>query len=294
MQLPFTVVFESVHAGPCRERALVLQSQSIPAQTLVDDEGHRLLVPEEFAAKAFEELASYDRENRHWKPVVTAPKPTYLDPRAGLAGYVLAMLFAGWAAGVQLFELNWFDAGKVNAGLVMNGELWRTVTALSLHADVGHLAGNLGFGALFGYFAGQFFGSGVGWLAILMSGAAGNTLNSYLNSPSHTSVGASTAIFGALGLVAAYSWRRQWFPQDRWVGRVGPIAGGVALLAFTGTGGERTDIGAHLTGFISGIALGVLLAWLPSSWLKSLWLQWSTGLLAAFMLAASWYFALAT
>ena len=37
-----------------------------------------------------------------------------------------------------------------------------------------------------------------------------------------------------------------------------PLVGGVVLLAFTGTGGERTDIFAHLAGFASGSLLGAV------------------------------------
>ena len=47
--------------------------------------------------------------------------------------------------------------------------------------------------------------------------------------------------------------------QDRWSTRVGPIIGGLALLMFTGTGDENTDIGAHLMGFVSGFGVGMLL-----------------------------------
>ena len=40
---------------------------------------------------------------------------------------------------------------------------------------------------------------------------------------------------------------------------------GIILLAFLGSGGEQTDVGAHLFGLISGVAVGALL----STWLKS-------------------------
>ena len=47
--------------------------------------------------------------------------------------------------------------------------------------------------------------------------------------------------------------------QDRWSTRFGPIVGGLALLMFTGTGGQNTDVGAHLLGFVCGFAAGMLL-----------------------------------
>ncbi|HKJ21299.1 MAG TPA: hypothetical protein VJ993_11620, partial [Woeseiaceae bacterium] len=53
--------------------------------------------------------------------------------------------------------------------------------------------------------------------------------------------------------------RGQLMAQDRWSTRFGPIIGGLALLMFTGTGDENTDIGAHLLGFVCGFATGMLL-----------------------------------
>jgi membrane associated rhomboid family serine protease len=75
----------------------------------------------------------------------------------------------------------------------------------------------------------------------------------------HRSIGASTAVFAALGIVAGFVWRGKLMAQDRWPYRVGPIVGGLALLMYTGTGDANTDIGAHLMGFLCGFAGGILL-----------------------------------
>ena len=66
-------------------------------------------------------------------------------------------------------------------------------------------------------------------------------------------------MFAALGLTAGFAWRARLFAQDRWSTRLGPIIGGLALLMYTGTGGENTDIGAHLMGFVCGFVAGMLL-----------------------------------
>ncbi len=292
MQVAYIVILESAVSGPCQEFALVLQSQNIASEILVAEGRYQLLVPEDDLYVAQQELVAYQRENVNWKPRYEAPKIVTQNPWPGIFSYVVLMVLFGWAAGEGLFSANWFSVGKVDAAKVLDGEWWRTFTALTLHADAGHLFGNLGFGILFGYFAGQFFGSGLGWLGILLSGAVGNLINSYLQSSYHTSVGASTAIFGALGLVAAYSWRRKFFAQDRWVSRLGPIVGGIALLAFTGTGGERTDVGAHLTGFVSGICIGSVFALVPAAFARSSSTQWIAGALAIGLLAFSWSVAL--
>ena len=42
-----------------------------------------------------------------------------------------------------------------------------------------------------------------------------------------------------------------------WRARIAPIVAGLGLLAFTGTGGENTDLVALLLGFVSGLGCGL-------------------------------------
>ena len=97
------------------------------------------------------------------------------------------------------------------------------------------------------------------WLAVVWSSSIANFLNTLLLDSSHRAIGASTAVFAALGLLAGFVWRGRLMRQDRWAYRVGPLVGGVALLAFTGTGDANTDVGAHLAGFVCGLITGMLL-----------------------------------
>ena len=72
-------------------------------------------------------------------------------------------------------------------------------------------------------------------------GAVGNGVSALVQPPPHTAVGASTAVFAALGLTAAYVWRRRgegpsgW--PARWPARWAPIIVAVILLTWTGSGG---------------------------------------------------------
>jgi membrane associated rhomboid family serine protease len=147
------------------------------------------------------------------------------------------------------------------------------------------------FGVLFGLFAGRILGSGVAWFAIVVTGAMGNLLNTLLLESAHRSIGASTAVFAALGIVAGYVWRGKLMSQERWVYRNGPIVGGLALLMFTGTGDENTDIGAHLFGFLSGFGGGMLLTLAKEKILDTRW-QIFGGFGAALLLVAAWGVAL--
>ena len=91
---------------------------------------------------------------------------------------------------------------------------------------------------------------------LLASGMLGNLANAWLQNPAHRAIGASTAIFGAVGLLAAISmvrYRHHLRPRRRWTL---PIAAALGLLSMLGAGGENTDIGAHLFGFLFGLPLG--------------------------------------
>jgi membrane associated rhomboid family serine protease len=178
----------------------------------------------------------------------------------GVAGYLLVIWALPALAGFGLLDAGWRADGRMQAGLVADGEWWRTVTALTLHADLGHIVANSLFGALFGLFVGRYLGSGFGWLLVLICGALGNALNAWLRPEAFNSIGASTATFAALALGAGFVWRRGYFRGGGLRRSFAPIFGGIALLAFTGVGGGRTDVLAHFAGFGVGLCAGLLAA----------------------------------
>ena len=252
------VVFESRNRQACADRALVLTSLQIPHQLLDDSGTCVLIVPAQFSARASNELQLYDEEN---PPIQAKPvrKIVHQNAMPGLIGYVFVICMVAGMAGYSFFQSNWFVAGRVDGELIRGGEIWRLFTALTLHSGVRHLLGNIVFGVFFGLFAGRLLGSGIAWLAIVLAAASGNALNTLFLDASHRSIGASTAVFAALGLVAGYVWFGKLMSQERWSTRFGPIVGGLALLMYTGTGGENTDIGAHLLGFVCGFGAGLIL-----------------------------------
>jgi membrane associated rhomboid family serine protease len=253
------VVFESRNRQSCADRALVLESVQIPHQLHDDGLSCALIVPAHYSAQAASELRLYDEEN----PPVHRKVPQrtdYYDALPGLVGYVLVVCLVAGMAGYSYFQSNWFVAGRVDGELIRHGELWRLFTALTLHADIKHLLSNLVFGVFFGLFAGRLLGSGVAWLTIVLAAATANALNTLMLDIGHRSIGASTAVFAALGVVAGYVWFRRLMSQERWSNRYGPIVGGLALLMYTGTGGPNTDVGAHLFGFVCGFGAGYVLS----------------------------------
>jgi membrane associated rhomboid family serine protease len=95
---------------------------------------------------------------------------------------------------------------------------------------------------------------------VLLAGIGGNWMNAAAHQAFHSSIGASTAVFGALGLLCgpAVVRRRRSGLRGRML--LTPLAAGLGLIAMLGVGGVRTDIWAHLFGFIAGVLLGLPLA----------------------------------
>lgn len=285
------VVYESRLPAACSERGLVLAAAEIPFRIVNDPSGAALIVPASFSSAAARELRLYDDEN---PPVVPKPRPMIpeYDALPGIFGYILVVSIVAVLDSNAALGENWRSLGRVDGELIRDGQWWRLFTALTLHADAAHIASNLVFGTFFGFFAGRLLGSGVAWLAIVLMAGAGNLLNTMLLESAHRSIGASTAVFAALGLLAGYVWRAKLMAQDRWSYRVGPIVGGLALLMYTGTGDANTDVGAHLMGFVAGFAGGMLLT-LWSDRLSSGRLQRAAGVGALLVIAAAWLAALA-
>ncbi|MCP4250584.1 MAG: rhomboid family intramembrane serine protease [bacterium] len=250
-------VYRSSSRKDCLTRALVLESAGIGCSVQRVGGEFTLLVAAADAARAQGELDDYAQENRGGSAVGTTI-PRRADGWTGVLGYAVVLLLVAVLEDRDAFGVDWLATGKTHAGLIRQGEWWRAVTALTLHVDPAHLLANVVIGGLFGLFAGQLLGSGLAWAGILIAGTAGNLLNAYLRHASHTSVGASTAVFAALGIVAAYAWTRRRDASRSRLKRWAPLVGGIVLLSYLGTGGARTDVLAHVAGFLSGLLLGAL------------------------------------
>jgi len=238
-----------------RQWALVLDARNIPCLFDVHDGRWRLMVPPERYDAALRELSTYHRANRNWPPPSVTGHPMVENTLATMSVLILLAIFHN----ITLLQLpgapEWNLLGAADAAAIRDGEWWRLVTALTLHADWGHLAGNLAIGGVFTVILCRDLGSGLAWCLLLSAGTLGNLCNALLHNGSHNSVGASTAVFGVVGILAAVSLLRyRGQLQRRWPL---PIAAAVALLALLGTEGKNTDLGAHLFGFVAGILLGL-------------------------------------
>jgi membrane associated rhomboid family serine protease len=249
------VVGRSESRSTGEERALVLQAVGIPSELAWDGREWLLLVEHELEIAARTHLERYSVENPERSPA-TPLEPLHPGAWMGSVAYVAVLLLIGSLAGQHAFGADWWNAGTLRATALRGGEWWRAVTALTLHVDIAHLVGNIGFGATFGYLAAQLLGPGVAWSSVLVAAALANVAVAWLAPRDHVSLGASTAVFAALGLLASYAWRSRSDARARWAYRWAPLIAGVALLAFTGAGGERTDVLAHALGFAMGVLAG--------------------------------------
>lgn len=288
-----TSVYRSARKRDCDERLLVLTAVGIPAIVVLGEGTFLLQVSAQDAGYAARHLLQYEVENR---PPPPPPPPPHVYPHAwvGCVIYVVVLMAVAAVLSHGLVRLDAFDTGELDAARVQAGQWWRAWTALTLHVDGPHLAANLAAGAWFGYLAAQQMGAGTAWLLAVTGAAIANLLEGLLGPSDHISVGASTAVFAALGAMSAFSWREHLPLRQHWGRRWGPLVAGVILLGWTGSAGEGTDVIAHLGGFLVGGLLGATVG-LPRlhPYLRRL-PQWLAGAAALASLALAWACALAS
>jgi membrane associated rhomboid family serine protease len=277
-----------------RDWQLVLYAAGVPhlAQDIGPDSV--LFVPAEQAARARRELEQYEDENRGWPRADELPEVLTAGSMA-VAVWAGVLIVADQLARFDAFGRDWRSAGRSDAVEVRGGEWWRALTALTLHDDFYHLAGNLLFGAVFVGLASQVLGSGLALAATLAAGTLGNLANAWLRDGYHASIGASTAVFGALGVLVGHrALHRLRGKRARWL----PLMVGGMLLLWLGVGsserdmnaGERIDVLAHVLGFAAGAVLGALRALVP--WQPARGQQILLGVLSGALLVLAWTLAL--
>lgn len=239
--------------------SLVLDARFIPCQMGESSGRWSLRVPLYRFDEACEELRRFEHENRHWPPAPPPVRPMMENTLATLSVLVVLATFHNITrldVNVMGLPVEWSRIGSAQAGRILDGEWWRLVTALTLHGDVLHLISNLAIGGVFVFLLCRELGSGLAWALLLAAGTVGNLCNALLQPRLHDSVGASTAVFGVVGILSALSLvRYRHHLQRRWPL---PVASALALLSILGTEGKHTDLGAHLFGFLAGVLIGVV------------------------------------
>ncbi len=263
-RIPDDLAEAGIYATPAAgfDHGLVVLAMGEPFWLAPSDAGFRLLVEPAVLADVRGQLECYDRESVGWppRPAAEEARPARRFEWFTPLLWALAVMVVFWGQGRWPGRLE--QAGALDPrALFDRGEWWRVATALFLHADLGHLVSNLVSGLLVFAALIATLGRARGWLLLAAAAAAGNLAVAAMHHPGpYQSLGASTAIFAALGLLTGRAVRalRQPGRTRRWRPVWGPLGAGLTLLALFGAGNAPTDVGAHVTGFAAGLALGFL------------------------------------
>lgn len=240
------------------EHSIVMLAMGETCWLVSTDHGHHLLVELPSLDVARRQLAYFDRERIGWPPppfVDDAPvsKRVPLSPLL----WVLGVCAVYWA---QVERPGLTNAGLLDARRVFgHGEWYRAWTALWLHADIGHLVSNVASGWMVFSAVVTTFGQRAGWALIAGAAIAGNLAIVGLHpGGDYRSLGASTAVFAALGLLVGRAVRvlgRSGQPH-RWRMLLTPLFAGFIVLSLYGAGGVQVDVLAHAFGFGAGLLFG--------------------------------------
>ena len=281
------VVFRGSEAL-CHEFSLVLEARGLEHEVRRSDPAWVLVVPLPLIHRAYEEISRYSAERN--TPRRTLASEPFPGAAIGACGYAFILLLTAYCAGINLFGADWLSRGAIETGAA--SEWWRAFTALTLHLDQQHLLGNLLFGMVAGAAVGRLLGPGIAWASILMAAGFANYTEIFIAPFDHRAVGASTAVFAALGLLVGLAWRQQLTLRERRWHVAAPLIAGICLLSLLGTGAEHVDVLGHALGFFFGVGVGWIYARAQVPGNRSKRLQVFTGAGATLLIGVAWLLAL--
>lgn len=246
------------------EWALVLQAEGMAVRVVRGEALFSVVVPPADVIRAAASLAAWQSERAVLPPAPEPPstfaaatKPEIL--LAAASAFCLVAFYMGLERSGRLGDF--IARGENQAVLVLGGEAFRAVTALSLHADLGHAVGNALFGGFFLTALTGRLGLGLAIACFIATGTLGNLADALYHRSGHSSIGASTGVFGLVGVLAGLAaWRRHRLATHRrgaWVA----LGAGLAIVAMLGGAGPRIDLAAHLFGLGAGSLAGLALAY---------------------------------
>lgn len=198
-----------------------------------------------------------DHEPESYVPlpeVVRRPYLTYALLVVNAAVFGLAQL----AGGTQDPDVL-LDFGAMFGPYISEGEYWRLFTAMFLHSNYLHIGSNALGLFIFGYIVECSYGHGRFILIYVLAGLAGSVM-SYLFNPTSVAVGASGAILGVVGALAAFFLlQRKTFGKHAQNSLIA-VAIIVAINIFIGLSMPGIDNWAHAGGLVAGFVLGLALS----------------------------------
>lgn len=265
------------------EWSLVLVSQGIESRITRDERGWGLLVQPSEVTRSVQILQIYQRENRHWlRYFQAAPDHPGFHPGVILWAILLILIHLWQATTPEVRE-----RGVCDTAQLLQGEVWRLWTAISLHTNLTHLVSNLVLGSLLLGLAMARFGPGWVQLTSLLGGVTAISVSAAVHGLGHHLLGASGMVMTALGLLAIGSIGSHLghLPLRTWLVR--GLLASVLLFLLIGLD-PSSDVIAHAVGFLAGLALGLPLRYLPDTWRTSSTANQLAALTTFLIMAAAW------
>jgi membrane associated rhomboid family serine protease len=290
-----------------------LEALGIPFEIvdLEDTDGWSVWVPERLSERAREVLRSTEAEERAELPKRVAERErAFAERRDALdnrlsyvpgAVFVLGIVFFASLAGLgnSLPTRPMFSAGANVLAATRSGEWFRALTALTLHANGQHLALNAVAAMFMLPLACEFWGLGVGIALTVLAGALGNLTEAYLGG-NLVSLGASTALFAALGLAGGTRLMRHATSRKDVFLIVTALLVMFAMFGLGDTGPDplqvvfpnvphrsNVDVLAHVLGFAWGMGMGAGIRKAVSHRPQA-WAQWTFGMVTVVGLFVAW------
>lgn len=224
-------------------------------------------------------------EARRSAPKVRTALPATAPATRAIMGVVILVFILQMATGI--------NSGRVTFELMMHpvlidaGQWWRLLTPVLVHGGLLHIFLNMYILYIYGPNVEEIFGTARFVAIFLITGFTASAL-SYAVPPDNPSVGASGAIFGIVGALVAYLYRRRHstvmaqylrgmgtfiainivfgflFPNIDNMAHLGGLVGGVLLgLGFDrGQGAEaRSPLGVQVLTAVAVVALGLFLVY---------------------------------
>ena len=131
--------------------ALVLIAEGIQSKVVRTEAGFTVAVASGDALAAREILDSWQTERSERSRRLAIPPARGASTLEAAMAYACALTLVAFHVGLENSG-RWADfreLGKSQAALVLEGQWWRLITALTLHADLPHVLGNTLFGGFF-------------------------------------------------------------------------------------------------------------------------------------------------
>ena len=204
----------------------------------------------EFLFKVTDDInISNERKNKTMEKIFSSKKPiiTYI-----LIGLCLVM-FVISRFGIDTLTLIKYGANVGN--LVKNGEIYRLISYMFLHAGIFHIFFNMYSLYIVGPRVEDFFGKWKFLLIYILSGISGGLLSVALNG-NVVAVGASGAIFGLFGALLYFGYNYRGYIGAMIRSQIVPI---VVYNLFLGFFISGIDMWGHVGGLIGGFLVSYML-----------------------------------